>query len=139
MELSIGENKPLFLTNSGNQQLLPRRSAAEVLYNTILTAGIPAAIATAAEIKEKLDRFDADEGELNDFGYKLMNDNKLNEAIVMFSILVEAFPESANGFDSLGEAYMKAGNKEEAIKNYKKSLELDPKNDNAKKMIERMQ
>ena len=57
----------------------------------------------------------------------------------MFTILVQAFPESANGFDSLGEAYLKAGNKADAIKNYKKSLELDPKNENAKKIIEKMQ
>ncbi|MEP6712012.1 MAG: serine hydrolase [Ferruginibacter sp.] len=139
MELSIGDNKPLVLANSGELQLLPKRSAAEVLYNTMLTNGIPAAIAEATAIKEKLDRFDADEGELNDFGYKLLNDNKLNEAITMFSILVQAFPESANGFDSLGEAYMKAGNKADAIKNYKRSLELDPKNENAKKIIEKMQ
>ncbi|MEP7255196.1 MAG: tetratricopeptide repeat protein, partial [Ferruginibacter sp.] len=138
MELSIGESKPLFLHNSGNLQLLPKRSAAEVLYNTIVTDGIPAAITKATEIKEKPERFDADEGELNDFGYKLMNDSKLNEAIVMFTILVQAFPESANGFDSLGEAYMKAGDKADAIKNYQKSLELDSKNENAKKMIEKI-
>jgi predicted negative regulator of RcsB-dependent stress response len=41
-------------------------------------------------------------------------------------------------YDSLGEAYMKAGNKDEAIRNYKKSLELNPKNDNAKKMLEKI-
>ena len=47
---------------------------------------------------------------------------------------VKLYPESSNVYDSLGEAYMKDGNKELAIKNYEKSLELDQKNDNAKKI-----
>lgn len=139
MEVNIGENKPLVLYNTGNVSVLPKRSAAELLYSIITTKGIPAAIEEVAAIKErKLDRFDVDEGELNDFGYKLLNEKKLNEAILLFTILVQAFPESANGYDSLAEAYMKAGNKAEAVKNYKKSLELDPKNENARKMIEEL-
>ena len=47
-------------------------------------------------------------------------------------------PQSANAYDSLGEAYMKAGDNEKAIKNYKKSLELNPENNNAKKMLEKL-
>lgn len=46
------------------------------------------------------------------------------------------FPGSWNEYDSLGEAYLKAGKKELAIENYKNSLELNPKNANAQKLIE---
>jgi Flp pilus assembly protein TadD len=45
------------------------------------------------------------------------------------------FPGSWNAFDSLGESYMKAGQKQLAIANYKKSLELKPANDNAKEKL----
>ena len=67
-----------------------------------------------------------------------LNDDKIDEAIRILELNTEFYPESSNTWDSLGEAYMKKGNKEKAIKFYKKSLELDPKNTNAKKMIEKM-
>jgi tetratricopeptide (TPR) repeat protein len=76
---------------------------------------------------------------LNAAGYALLQYGKINEAIELFTFLVEEFPQSANAWDSRGEAYMKAGNKELAIENYRKSLELDPNNENAKKMLEQLQ
>jgi tetratricopeptide (TPR) repeat protein len=78
------------------------------------------------------------EWDINNAGYILLGQNKVKEAIEVFNTNVKLYPESANVYDSLGEAYMKDGNKELAIKNYEKSLELDPKNDNAKKMIEEL-
>jgi len=71
-------------------------------------------------------------------GYQLLSRNKVNEAIDLFSFVVEEYPNSANAYDSLGEAYMTAGNKELAIQHYKKSLELNPVNENAKKMLEQL-
>jgi tetratricopeptide (TPR) repeat protein len=44
---------------------------------------------------------------------------------------VEAYPASSNVYDSLGEAYMIHGDKELAIRNYKKSLDLEHRNTNA--------
>ena len=60
-------------------------------------------------------------------------------AIAVFKLNVDAFPESSNVYDSLGEAYMNDGQKELAIKSYRKSLELDPTNRNAEQMIKQMQ
>jgi cytochrome c-type biogenesis protein CcmH/NrfG len=51
---------------------------------------------------------------------------------------VELYPEDANAYDSLGEGYLEAGRNEESIVNYRKSLELDPKNTNAVKMLEKL-
>lgn len=76
------------------------------------------------------------EGHLNALGYRLLGNNRLKVAIETFKFVVSEYPESSNAYDSLGEAYMMAGEKELAIKNYEKSLELNPKNDNAKKMLE---
>lgn len=79
------------------------------------------------------------EGHLNALGYELLRDNKTMEAIKTFEYMVLEYPESANAYDSLGEAYMTAGNKGLAIKNYKKSLELNPDNEKAKNMLEQLQ
>jgi cytochrome c-type biogenesis protein CcmH/NrfG len=54
----------------------------------------------------------------------------MDDAILMFRKNVELHPGSSNAYDSLGEAYMKNGDKELAVKNYQKSVELDPGNDN---------
>ncbi len=78
------------------------------------------------------------ENDLNNVGYKLLGQEKIKDAIEIFKMNVKMYPESSNVYDSLGEAYMKDDNKELAIKNYEKSLELDPKNDNTKKMIEEL-
>lgn len=68
-----------------------------------------------------------------------MNGKKMDEAIGIFELNVKNYPDSWNAYDSLAEAYMKKRNKESAIKNYKKSLEINPKNTNARKMIDKLQ
>lgn len=75
---------------------------------------------------------------LNFFGYELMNDELLDDAIEVFKLNAKLFPEVPNVWDSLAEAYMNKGNNELAIANYKKVLELDPGNRNAKKMLEKL-
>lgn len=75
---------------------------------------------------------------LNFFGYELMNDNLLDDAIEVFKLNAKLFPGEPNVWDSLAEAYMNKGENELAIANYKKVLELAPNNPNAKKMLEKL-
>jgi len=75
------------------------------------------------------------ENAINRLGYALISDNMLSLAIVVFNENVKRHPNSANSYDSLAEAYMHAGKTELAIVNYRKSLELNPDNTNAKNMI----
>jgi CubicO group peptidase (beta-lactamase class C family) len=79
-----------------------------------------------------------DENRLNNLGYVLMREKKLPEAIALFKVNVEFYPKSWNVYDSLGEAYMTAGEKELAITNYKKSIELNPKNTNGVEMLKKL-
>jgi CubicO group peptidase (beta-lactamase class C family) len=72
---------------------------------------------------------------LNEKGYDFLSRKNYDKAIDLFIMNTFAFPKSANGFDSLGEAYMNKGDKILAIKNYEKSLELNPNNGNAKDML----
>jgi CubicO group peptidase (beta-lactamase class C family) len=78
------------------------------------------------------------EGRLNSMGYTLLSQKKIAAAIAIFQLNVEFYLQSANTYDSLGEAYMQNGEKEQAIANYKKSLELDPQNNNAVEMLKKL-
>lgn len=109
------------------------------LLNTVLESGTDAAVKRYAELKRTgVNEYRFDEFELNQLGYLLLGNNRIQDAITIFKLNVEEYPEAPNPYDSLGEAYMTAGNKELAIKNYKKSLELDPKNDNAVEMLKKL-
>lgn len=76
-----------------------------------------------------------DENELNNLGYQYLNNGMAKDAIEIFKLLVSEFPNSANAYDSMGEAYYKDGNMPLALENYQKSLQLNPKNSNAEQWI----
>jgi len=78
--------------------------------------------------KEKPSGYSFSENDLNTLGYDLLNSDKVDQALEVFKFNVEAYPKSWNVYDSLGEAYAKAGKKDLAIRNYEKSVELNPKN-----------
>lgn len=75
---------------------------------------------------------------LNAFGYQLMEAGELDMALEVFKLNVKLFPQNANVYDSLGEAYMNKGNKDLAIANYNKVIVMDPGNQNAKKMLDKL-
>lgn len=68
---------------------------------------------------------------INAWGYALLGQNKDTQAIDIFKLTVYLFPKSANAYDSLAEAYEKVGDKENAILQYRKCLELEPSNPHA--------
>jgi hypothetical protein len=79
------------------------------------------------------------EARLNALGYSLLSQKRVPEAIILFEVNVQTHPESANAYDSLGEAYVDARDREKALAAYRKSLELNPRNENAKRMIEQIE
>ena len=79
-----------------------------------------------------------DENGFNMLGYRLLGQNRIDEAIAIFEINVERFPESWNVYDSLGEAYAAKGDTAKAIELYSKSIELNPDNANGVAAIERL-
>jgi dienelactone hydrolase/predicted negative regulator of RcsB-dependent stress response len=97
-----------------------------------------AAAIYAAMLKEQPD-FKLDEDAVVRWGSDLMEENHLAEAIEVLKLDVQVFPSSSNSYDSLGEAYMKAGQKQLAIESYKKSLELNPGDDEAKEKLKELE
>ncbi|MFD2567633.1 alpha/beta hydrolase-fold protein [Pseudotenacibaculum haliotis] len=81
--------------------------------------------------------FTPPENDINAIGYRFIKSD-LKKALAFFKLNVKNYPKSSNAYDSLGEAYFLLGKKKEALESYKKSLELDSRNDNARKMIEKI-
>ncbi len=78
------------------------------------------------------------EARVSQFGYILLSENKIPEAIDVFRFNVFLYPESANTYDSLGEAYMAAGDIPLAIENYEKSIARNPGNQNGQERLRRL-
>jgi len=112
---------------------IPKKSIAEMIYRTYKGKGVEAALKQYQELKEKAPKeYNFAANELNTLGYHLLNQKKKpKDAIEIYKFNVKVNPKYANGYDSLAEAYMINGDKTLAIKNYAKSLELNPRNTNA--------
>jgi hypothetical protein len=102
------------------------------LLNSFNESGVDAAVLTYNELKQKHAGYvDIDESLLNEMGYRLMDADRIMVAIDFFSIVIAIFPNSWNAYDSLGEAYVAAGDIDAARMSYQRSLELNPDNQNA--------
>jgi len=113
--------------------------AALALENEIENSGLEPAIENYKELKNNFsDEYVFSERGLNSLGYKLLGKDKIDQAIAVFQLNVNEHPESFNVYDSIGEALMKKGNNELAIQSYQKSLELNPENENAKKLLKKL-
>jgi tetratricopeptide (TPR) repeat protein len=79
------------------------------------------------------------EERLNGLGYRYLALRKLDEAIAVFRLNVAFYPDSWNVYDSLGEGYLNRGDRELAIRYYRKSLELNPRNEGGKAALRLME
>lgn len=103
------------------------------------TGNIDKALAGYRQIKkEQPDNAAVSEARINGLGYGFLRAKKLPEALAYFKLNVEFYPQSWNVYDSLADGYMANGDKELAITNYKKSLEMNPKNTNAIEALKKL-
>jgi uncharacterized membrane protein len=117
----------------------PRKSIAQTLSATITSSGIDHAVRQYHDLKVSAPAtYNFDENQLNDLGYQLIRTNQIKNAIRVLQLNAEAYPQSSNVYDSLGEAYMDDGDLPLAIANYQKSLQLNPKNANAIKILRKV-
>ena len=111
---------------------------AKELRSSLEKTGYKNAIAAYNQLKKKNAKYHLNENEINTWGYLLINQNRIADALEIFKLNVSMYPNSANAFDSLGETYAEMGDREMAIKNYERSLSLDPKNENGARQLERL-
>lgn len=111
-------------------------SLSEMLSQTLREKNIEAMIAQYRELKTKgLGDIYTSESDLNAMGYRLLASRQVREAIEVFKLNVEAYPNSANVYDSLAEGYLAQGDKQLAIESYKRALELDPQLESARRAL----
>ncbi|HUX06199.1 MAG TPA: tetratricopeptide repeat protein [Acidobacteriota bacterium] len=127
--------RPQHVTHVRLFYLQHKKMASELVINKYESSDITSALAEYKRLLENPGDLYFDEPSFNGMGYYLLSGGQVAEAIELFKMNVAAFPESANVYDSLGEAYMKHGDTEPAIANYRKSLELNPDNENAKSKL----
>lgn len=130
----------IFNILNGKPYDTPKRSIAETLYKIAADKGGVAAVAEYRKLKsENSATYDFAESELNSLGYQLIRMKRLKDAIEIFKLNVEMFPSASNPYDSLGEAYLEDGQKDLALVNYKKAVELDPSNSTALSVVRKLE
>jgi C-terminal processing protease CtpA/Prc len=89
--------------------------------------------------KEDAELYDfANETELTLYGYSFLWDNNLTDALAIFKLIIAEFPNSANAYDSLGEAYLQAKDSSNALQNYEKAFQMNPDNFLAEDIIQQI-
>jgi CubicO group peptidase (beta-lactamase class C family) len=128
----------------------PKKSIAQIYARVLLARGANVARDTLNVLKKDTLHYLLSEDEMNSLGYDFMGgsnnpnpyhfpeEHRYTEAIETFKLNMELFPDSWNVYDSYGEVLLTVGRKDEAIKMYKKSIELNPKNEGGRKVLEQL-
>ena len=120
---------------NGGKIPLPKPSVAKLYGRTLLEKGIPDARELFEKLKKDTMHYLLTEDEMNVLAYQLMWNNMNDKALEVFKTNLELFPNSWNSYDSYGEILLKIGKKEEAIRMYQRSSELNPGNEGGKKVL----
>jgi CubicO group peptidase (beta-lactamase class C family) len=122
----------------GRNPEFPKKSAAELFDAVYKQSGIKEAIEKLNSTKQtKLKEFDFSEQELNRLGYRILP-SKPNDAVQLFKLILEIYPNSSNAWDSYGEGLLASGQKENAIKAYEKAVQLNPQNSSSVEALKKL-
>ncbi|MHC4416854.1 MAG: serine hydrolase domain-containing protein [Planctomycetota bacterium] len=124
----------------GTEPQMPKRSIAYVFAQTLAVQGFDAAKAQYLQLKaEAADQYEFHDRALNTLGYVMIQRGQLAAALEVFRFNADQYPDVANCWDSLGEANLLLGNREEGIRCYRKALELDPDFESAQRALEKLE
>lgn len=129
---------PALAWNQYEQFDAPARQTRREIMATLAAAGTDSMIRQYRALRQSRPADAFDEQMLNTIGYQLLRAGKNKDAIAVFQLNVESYPEASNPYDSLGEAYAADGQDALAIANYEKSIALDPTNTNAVEVVKRL-
>lgn len=124
----------------GQEPKAPKRSLVDALGGTIVHQGVEAGVTQYRELKRSQpDRYDFNEASLNRLGYMLLERKRTPDAIAVFKLNAEEYPKSGNVYARLAEAYEKDGQKQLAIENYRKAVEIDANDQGAKDRLKALE
>jgi CubicO group peptidase (beta-lactamase class C family) len=127
------------LLNPEAKLMVVKKSALPGLKKTLDEQGADAAMSLYEKLKkEPANTYEFNENDLNNLGYAYLQGGNTKAALTIFKINVLEYPKSFNVYDSYGEALLKDGQKEAAIENYKKSVELNPGNTGGVEALEKL-
>lgn len=132
---------PEELTDPVAARFIPglRLAGVTALRELLEAEGFERADGVAAELIARDGSAALPENQLNNWGYRLLAGGKTAEGLTVMKLIVRLYPESGNAYDSLAEAYDRAGDRSRAVENYRRSLALDPANANAVEQLARLQ
>jgi tetratricopeptide (TPR) repeat protein len=119
-------------------ELNARQATTDLFMDALDTSNVDSVISVFKQIDEDVPTSLFGESELNSLGYQLLSQDKAAEAIKIFKLNTELYPESANVWDSLGEGYWKKGEIEKAIESYEYALRINPQFENAKRALKEL-
>jgi len=137
-EAFIDELAGLFIPDMKESNGFGLSAPVKLLKAELDRSGYKNAIAVTGKLGKTNAGFQLTEKEINGWGYKLVKQNRIGDALEIFKLNVFLYPASANAFDSLGEIFAEHGDTDLAIKNYEQSLKLNPQNTNAEEQIKRL-
>ncbi len=122
----------------GEEYEPPRPTLGEYLYEHMKDEGVDRTPETVERLLSEGGYDITSSSRLNDLGYALLSEREVDMAVAVFRHNISLFPEEANPYDSLGEAYVIAGDREQAAHYYRKALEIDPTFESALRALERL-
>lgn len=118
---------------------LKEHALSDLLAQLIDDEGVAAAQERFNELREdEFEGYFVSESQLNGLGYRYLGKAQMEAALAIMEMNVALHPTSGNTHDSLGEVFYNLGRREDALREYRRSLELDPSNTNAEKFIEEL-
>jgi tetratricopeptide (TPR) repeat protein len=138
--ISFEELKRILHYIQGEKAKLEGKESAFTIFKAEFAEnGLESGLDRLVEMSGQAEKYYTLHPEIDQYAYRMMLDEKVDEALDIFKVLAELFPDSDIAFDSLGEAYMRKENTEMAIASFKKSLELNPDNRNAQAKLKALQ
>ena len=119
----------------GRKLPTPTKNIARIYGKSLLKSGSAIATHELLSLQKDTTKYYLSEQQMNRLGYDFLRSGKIPQAVETFRMNTELFPQSSNTYDSYGESLLKDSQKEKALIMYRKSVELNPANENAKKII----
>ena len=113
----------------------------DVLTETLNKSGVAAAVQQYRDLRKQYyggQSYDFSENALVAVAMQLTNGNKPDEALALLQLNAEYYPNHAPTYGGMGQAYLKKNDKESAIKNFEKVIQMDPNNPQAKRQLEQL-